>query len=301
MHSMDLRQLELFVAVAEEGTFTRAAARCHVVQSSLSYGIARLEQANGVALFERRPRAAVLTPAGEALLPHARRALDAVASAQAELASVRGVLTGTLRLGIIGAAETVQRRLDGALAAFHAEHPAVEIVIGDSGSTRMAEQVRGAELDVAFVGLFAHQVGPGLVHRLLASDPLVALVPSGHPLAGLGRVGLAELVAGSVAVELRPESGLRVQVDAAYARAGVQRAVAFELGALPDVIRLVRLGLGVAVVPRPSVPDEAGIVALELDDPDARHPVSLIHRDPAPGAPAARAFLAALDALDAFP
>jgi DNA-binding transcriptional LysR family regulator len=95
-------------------------------------------------------------------------------------------------------------------------------------------------------------------------------------------------------VELRPESGLRVQVDAAYVRAGVRRTVAFELSVLGDVLRLVRLGLGVAVVPRSSVTPDSGVVALALEDDLAAHPVSLVHRSPAPASPAARAFLEAL-------
>ena len=70
---MDVRQLEYFVAVAEELSFTAAAARCHVVQSALSYQIARLERENGVLLFERTSRSVRLAPAGELLLPRARR------------------------------------------------------------------------------------------------------------------------------------------------------------------------------------------------------------------------------------
>ena len=85
---MDLRQLEYFVGVAEERSFTRAAARCHVVQSALSYQIARLEREQGVTLFHRTSRTVQLAPAGELLLPHARRLLDGVDVARAELAAV---------------------------------------------------------------------------------------------------------------------------------------------------------------------------------------------------------------------
>ncbi|MET0866011.1 MAG: LysR family transcriptional regulator, partial [Nakamurella sp.] len=99
---MDVRQLEYFVAVADELSFTRAAARCHVVQSALSYQIARLERESGVLLFERTSRSVRLAAAGELLLPRARRVLAELDIAGAELSALAGVQTGRLRLGVIG-------------------------------------------------------------------------------------------------------------------------------------------------------------------------------------------------------
>src|SRR4051812_48113091 len=99
---MDLRHLEYFVAVAEEGNFTRAAARCHVVQSALSHQIAALEREHGVTLFHRTSRSVQVAPAGELLLPHARRLLRDAELARDELAAFTGVLTGRLRLGMVG-------------------------------------------------------------------------------------------------------------------------------------------------------------------------------------------------------
>ena len=214
---MDVRQLEYFVAVAEELSFTRAAARCHVVQSALSYQIARLERENGVALFERTSRSVRLAPAGELLLPRARAVLAELERPRAELAELAGVITGRLRLGMIGSAGQAAPAVERALAAFHHRHPGVEITISDTGSRHMAEQVRSGELDIAFVGLFADQVPADLVHRLLADEPLVVAVAAATrwPAAP---ADLAELAARSPFVEMRAESGLRQQVDAAFAR-----------------------------------------------------------------------------------
>src|SRR3954464_15325346 len=92
-NKMDLRQLEYVVAVAEERSFTRAAARCHIVQSALSNQIARLEREQGVTLFHRNSRTVALAPAGELLLPHARSLLQGVDVARAELAAFTGLLT----------------------------------------------------------------------------------------------------------------------------------------------------------------------------------------------------------------
>ena len=154
---MDLRQLEYFVAVAEELNFTRAAARCHVVQSALSYQIGRLEREHRLPLFERTSRSVRLAPAGDVLLPRARQLLADLDLARSELAALAGVVTGRLRLGMVGSASQAAPMVELTLADFHRRHPAVEITIEDTGSRHMADQVRTGVLDAAFVGLFADQ------------------------------------------------------------------------------------------------------------------------------------------------
>ncbi|OHV39793.1 hypothetical protein BBK14_32760 [Parafrankia soli] len=296
---MDIRQLEYFVAVAEEANFTRAAARCHVVQSALSYQIARFERDIDLRLFERTSRSVRLSQAGELLLPYARRILAELDEAASALAGLSGVVTGRMRLGMIGAVETTSE-IEATVADFHRRHPGVEIAISDNGSVIMAEQVRTGELDLAFVGLFADQIPDGLAHRLLATEPLVAVVGRTHPLFGRTCVRLPELAEDTRFIELRVGSGLRLQVDAAFTRAGITtRSVAFELTNLDDIIRVAALDLGAAIVTasaaRKASESSGNIGVLRLDDHAAQHPVSLIHRKPAPSAPSARAFLATLD------
>jgi DNA-binding transcriptional LysR family regulator len=292
---MDVRQLEYFVAVAEELSFTRAATRCHVVQSALSYQVARLEREHGVALFERTSRSVRLAAAGELLLPRARAVLGELATARTELAELAGVITGRLRLGMIGSTGHAVPRVERTLATFHHRHPEVEIAISDTGSRRMAEQVRAGELDMAFVGLLAHQVPAGLVYRLFADEPLVAITPGSDSRNG-APADLAELAAENAFVEMRAESGLRRQVDAAFTRAGVERRVAFELSTSEAVVRFVGLGFGAAVVPRSAAVLADDVAVWELADPEARHPIALVHRDPVPSAPSARALLDLLSA-----
>ena len=152
---MDVRQLEYFCAVTEELNVTRAAARCHVAQSALSYQIARLEREHGVSLFERTSRSVRVTAAGELLFHRARAVLDELDSARAELAELAGVITGRLRLGMVGSTGQAAPVVERTLVAFHQRHPAVEISIRDTGSRHMAEQVRAGELDIAFVEMRA--------------------------------------------------------------------------------------------------------------------------------------------------
>ena len=164
----------------------------------------------------------------------------------------------------------------------------------------MAEQVRAGELDIAFVGMFADQLPADLTRRILTDEPLVAALPRGHPFADASPTGLATLARESAFVEMRAESGLRHQVDAAFARAGVTRRIAFELATSDAVVRFVALGFGPALVPRSAAaarPDDVAV--LELADPAARHPISMVHRRPEPTAPSARAFLALLAAFEA--
>ena len=162
------------------------------------------------------------------LLPRARAVLAELATAEAELAELAGVITGRLRLGMIGSTGQAAPVVERALAAFHHRHPGVEIVITDTGSRQMAEQVRAGDLDLAFVGLFADQVPADLAHRVLADEPLVAVVPRAKRPAEPGRPRRA---GGRARRSSRcgPSPGLRQQVDAAFARAGVARRVAFEL------------------------------------------------------------------------
>jgi DNA-binding transcriptional LysR family regulator len=294
---MDLRQLEFVVAVAEERSFTRAAARCHVVQSALSAQVARLERELGVTLFHRTSRSVRVAPAGELLLPHASALLRGAELARAELAAFSGVVTGRLRLGMVGSTGRSAPRVEQTLLEFHRQHPAVEITVHDTGSRHTADQVRSGDLDLAFVGLAAGQVPDGVVHRLIADEALVAVVDRASPLAGRSRVTLAEVAAAGPLIEMRAESGLRLQVDAAFERAGVLRTVAFELATSDAVVRFAGLGFGAALVPASAAAGASDVVVLPLDDPGARHPIGLVHRSPAPSAPSARAFLTLLGAV----
>ena len=105
---------------------------------------------------------------------------------------------------------------------------------------------------------------------------------------------LAEVAAVGPFIKMRAESGLRLQVDAAFERAGVARTVAFELGTSESVVRFVGLGFGAALVPLSATGTATGVSVLALSDRRARHPISLVHPETEPSTPSARAFLALL-------
>lgn len=292
---MEITQLRYFVAVCEERSFTRAAHRSRVVQSALSTQIGKLEREHRTQLLERSTKGVTLTPAGEMLLVRARRILAEVDEAAAEMTSLRGTLTGVLRVGVINVVGQSAPQVDEALAAFHEQHPTVEIRISDPGSRGIVEGLRAGTLDLGVVGYYAHEVPSELSHRLITDHALVAVVHPRHPLAGRATTTLAELAENGPAVELRRATGLRLYTDSAFDRLGVIRRVAFEVATTDESIRYASLGMGFALVPESTVApgqirNKVGV--LRLTDADLRHPVALAHRRPAPTSAAARALVA---------
>lgn len=244
---MELRHLEVFVAVAQERSFSRAADRLHVVQSAVSATVRNLEAELGVALLRRTSRRVELTEAGAEVLPEALATLAAAQATRDVADQVRGGLRGTVRLGIMQLQRGSGFRLARLLAAFGAEHLGVRVALEQRGSAVQAADVREGRLDLAIVGLPQEQLTGLQVDTLMREDLLLA-VPSGHRLARRASVALAELE-GERFVDVPPEWA-RVVTDRAFAAAGLTRRVEFELGDTGSVIDFVRHGLAVALVPR---------------------------------------------------
>lgn len=239
---MELRQLEYFVAVAEECHFTRAAKRMHVAQSGLSSSIRSLERELGAALFLRSTRQVELTPAGRALLVEARRALSATDAARDAVAAVQGLIRGSLAVGSLQCLHVVN--LPQVLARFHAAHPGVEIGLRHGGSSELIDQVRAGRLDVAFVAMPARPPDDLRICPL-ASEPLVLACGLEHRLAGRRQVSIGDLE-GESFVDFQPDWGSRDMVDAVLG----ERRIAFQVNDVHSLLDLVTFGLGVALVPQ---------------------------------------------------
>ncbi|MFD1938979.1 MULTISPECIES: LysR family transcriptional regulator [Nonomuraea] len=241
---MELRQLEYFVAVAEEQNFTRAAERVHISQSGVSAQIRRLERELGAELFDRSARNATLTVAGKAALQHARAALAAAGAVGQSVGEVADLIRGRLTIGmVIGCTITP---LFDALAAFHRAHPGVELSLLEDNSDRLVEGVRAGALDLALVGT-ATATPDGLDSMTIISERLVVAVPPGHPLAARPRVTLRDLGAHPI-VCMPPGTGLRTVFDQACAAQGLQPAIALQASAADAIADLAARGLGVAIL-----------------------------------------------------
>jgi len=183
---MDLRHLSSFVAVAEEGSFTRAARRLYVSQPALSQRIRKLEDELGARLFERRGRDVELTEAGRALLEGAygmERAIEAAREAA-------GVGTGRLRVGFVEYANHAV--LPEVLGAFRRLRPDAELEYREGSTAEQVGALREGEIDVGFVGLPLED-SSGLLLQRVARVVLMAALPEGHRLATRRAVSLADL------------------------------------------------------------------------------------------------------------
>ncbi|WP_174188604.1 LysR family transcriptional regulator [Nocardia barduliensis] len=285
---MELQQMRYVLAVAETNSFTRAAERCLVVQSALSHQIARLERELGARLFERTSRRVRLTPAGAAFLPAARQCLDAAERAAAEVAAAVGEVRGRLAVGLIPTVAAVD--IPEALREFRGRYPHVRISLRVGASEELVEKVEHGALDVAFLGLPTTAGPRGVAAHALARDRLVAVVAPDHPLAGEPTVDLRRL-SSEVFVDLPAGTAGRLQSDQAFAAAGLDRDVAFEVTSADYIARLVRPGLAVAMLPSAYVPQLEGVVTLEVTDAPARVEYVVWSRS---RPPAATAFLAIL-------
>jgi DNA-binding transcriptional LysR family regulator len=292
------RQLEYVVAIAETGTFTAAAERCHVAQSALSHQISSLERHLRARLFERSSRSVRLTEAGQSLLPVARRVLGDMAGIRDELRSIDPVVHGPLRLG---AAQTAVRvlNLPQLLVDYDTQYPEVEVSVAAGARFELITGLRLAEFDLALAALDGPLPPPEL--RFIPfghPEPLVAVVSGDHPLAVRECVRLRELAAASRFVDFRPRTVLQNRIQAMAAAAGAERRVMCELGTITEMVRVAATGAAVAIVPRaftedikgqPGPPD--GIKALRLTGSDGYLRLGFFcHRDRAASAPV-RAFL----------
>ncbi len=241
---MEIRQLEYFVAVAEEANFTRAAERVHISQSGVSAQVKQLEQELGATLIDRSGRRAGLTVAGAAALGPARAALAAVAAVGRAVDEVNGLVRGRLVVGMVTAC-TVTPLFD-ALAAFHREHPGVEIALLEDTSDRLVDRVRTGAADLALIGACG-TTPPELDALPIVSERLVAAVPPGHPLAGRPWTTLAEVAAHPV-VSMPEGTGVRTVFDSACAAAGLRPDIALQASAPTAVADLAIRGLGVAIL-----------------------------------------------------
>jgi DNA-binding transcriptional LysR family regulator len=259
---VELRQLEVFVAVAEESSFTRAADRLNVVQSAVSAAVRNLERELGARLFDRSTHKVALSDSGRALLPEARATLAASVAARDAVAAVSGGVRGTILLGNLQAQGMRAIDLAGVLAEFRAEHPAVEVQIRQGSSLEMTTKVRDGQLDLAFVAL-PDQRFPGVKLIPLASEPIMLAVAADHPLAAHSRVDLAAL--GSETIIDFPDGwGIRMANDRAFAAAGVTRTIAYEVNDTGSVTGFISHGLAIGLLPASLFDNREGIVFVPI-------------------------------------
>jgi DNA-binding transcriptional LysR family regulator len=284
---MELRQLEYLVAVAEEGGFTRAAEKLHVAQPGISAQIRQLERELGQPLFDRGGRTVRLTAAGQAVLPHARAALAAVAGTRIAVQELTGLVRGRVAVGTVTSLGS-DMDLPGLLAGFHDAHPGVEITLAEDTSDQLLAGLLDGRFDLALAGL-AGDAPEGVATQTVIDAALVAAVAPDDPLAARRSVPLAEL-AGRPLIMLPYGTGLRAAVEAGCAAAGFRPRVAFEAGNPEVLATLAERGLGVALLPAGLAASRPGLRSVAVTRPALRSRLVLAWPTAHSAAPAARAF-----------
>ncbi|SDI24145.1 DNA-binding transcriptional regulator, LysR family [Sinosporangium album] len=253
---MELRQVEHFVAVAQELNFSRAAERLHLGQSAVSSSIRALERDLNTVLFIRDSRTVQLTHAGQVFLPVARRLLATAREALDNVSAVSGLLTGTIRIGIIQTLERID--IPGALADLRKRHPGLSVHLRDEQPHTMLTDVARGRLDLAVVPAIGDEP-PGVQLQPLHREDFVLITSTTHRLADRVTVDLDELT-DEVWVEFLKGSTLRQVNDEVL---GTSRTVVADLGQMALLVSLVQADVGIAIVPR-CVAENAGMPTIGI-------------------------------------
>lgn len=258
---MDLRQLEYFLAVAEEGSFTSAAARLYMVQSSLSASLLVLERELGADLFVRGRRGTEVTDAGAALLGPARAVLERVEAAREAVAEVVGLHRGTVRVG----AMSLPRRIDvvGTIRRFTADHPGVQVQVVPGDSCSLLNLVAEGEVDFAVAGRLDRM--PPIRFQPLYCTELTLFCAATHPLAQARDVEPEDLTSESF-IDLPRGWHARDIMDRLFRDCSVQRRAGFEIDDWLGALALVKRGMGITYGPQACIDKElfAGVATVTL-------------------------------------
>ncbi len=272
MH-FDLTDLRLFLHVAEAGSITAGAVRSGLALASASARVRGMEEQAGVALLERDRRGVRPTPAGRALLHHARAVMGQVERMRGELGEYAHGLKGHVRL--LANTAAMAEHLPEALAAFLATNPSVDVDLDERPSIEVARAV--AE-ELADVGVAAdHADLAGLESYPFRTDRLVLAVPAGHALAGRERIAFAEAL-GSDFVGLSGDSALHQHLAGHAARTSSRMRLRVRVRGLDAACRMVALGAGIAVVPEAVARRHGTLALIRLDDPWAERRLIVVVR-----------------------
>lgn len=273
---MDLRLLRAFIAVAEELHFTRAAQRLHMAQPPLSRQIRQLEEELGVLLLNRARRRVELTAPGRQFLASAREILAQVDRAVAQVRRMGLGETGRLAIGMISSV-AFEETLPRVLRAYRARYPDVSISLMEMGADEQMQALREERIQIGFLRPPLREHGLALTPFI--REPLVAVLPAGHPLAARRRIPLRALAGDPFVVVPRSRAlgGLDLVLEAC-GRAGFTPEVAQEALELQSVIGFVAAGFGVSLLPGTAAKlVHSGVAFVALAPPERLVEIPAVH------------------------
>ena len=269
---IELRHLRYFLAVAETAHFTRAAAKLHVTQPTLSHQIRKLEEQMDQPLFDRAGRRVKLTAAGETLLPHARKVLHELEAAQAALDELQGLKRGLLKVGIV---QTVNACvIPEIVARFGASHPGIRVECGEMAVAEIETGLEAGQLDLGIS--FLPPARKSLDGEKLFTEELVAVVAADHEWAGRRRLRVRDLQSQPLAL-LAPKYCTRQLIDRALAESAVQPDVRVEMNSITGILSTVRQTRLVSLLPSLALcGQDRGLKSIALTEPTPRRAVGLV-------------------------
>jgi DNA-binding transcriptional LysR family regulator len=291
---MDISQLEVFLAVAREGGFSRAAHKLYRTQSAVSQAVRKLEAEIGEPLFDRSSREGMLTDAGRILREYAERLTSLRDNAREALVDLRELKQGKL---VIAANEFTALYLLRVLAEFGRLHPAIRIMVQRSLGSRIPDDVLRHNCE--FGVLTYDPQDPELASTIVYSDELILVVPPEHPLARENKVSIRQLGAESFVAHI-VSSPYREKVIRAFKKYNTPLHMGIELPTLQAIKRFVAMGSGVAFLPEISVEDEIGrgeLIRIPVQELDVHRKLRLVYRKAANLSHAGQAFLKVAEAV----
>jgi LysR family hydrogen peroxide-inducible transcriptional activator len=261
---MEIHQLRYFVAVAEEGSFSRAAAREHVAQPSLSQQIQKLEAEMDQRLFDRLSRSVVVTEAGKCLLEYARKILVDIAEARRCLDDLKREIAGRLTIGAIPTMAPYV--LPELIEKFQTRYPKVDLEILEDTTESLAARLEDGTLDIAIMST-CHQ-SPTLEPHSLGKEALLVLLPKQHRLAKKKKISWSDLKSEKFLL-LHEVHCLSAQVCQLLATHKLRPELALRGAQLATIAQMVATGMGVSLVPQMMVEHDlpSGCVALPFTPP----------------------------------
>jgi DNA-binding transcriptional LysR family regulator len=293
---MELSQLEVFLTVAREGRFSRAAEKLYRTQSAVSQTIRKLEEELGEALFDRSSREGVLTDAGHVLQGYAERLLNLRGDAQEALIELRELHKGKL---VIAANEFTALYLLPVLAEFRRLHPMIRTTVQRSLGSHIPDDLLRHRAELAVLSYDPQE--PRLRSIVVYLDELAFVVPPTHPLASAAQVSIRQLGAEPFVAHI-VSSPYRDKVIQAFKRHKTPLHMDIELPTLQAITRFVAMGNGVALVPEISAQSElvrGELVRIPVRELHLQRKLRLIYRKEASLSHAARAFLKVAEAITA--
>jgi LysR family hydrogen peroxide-inducible transcriptional activator len=260
---MELQQLRYFCAIADTGSFTRAARQTHVSQPSLSQQIRKLEDELGVRLIDRLGRNVQLTELGRSFLPRARAVLRDLEAARSDVVERKASISGPIAVGVIPT--IAPYFLPPILAAFTRKYPEARVTVVEETTPLLLEKLRAGAMDVAIAALPLQARSHEFQSYPLKIEKLFAVLPKQHTLAKRRTVSLGELQDDSF-VLLRDGHCFRETAFAACKRARVNPKIVFESGQFSSILSMVSAGLGVSIVPAMAVEKRAGCRYIPVAD-----------------------------------